>query len=195
MSTTTVYFVRHAEADNSVADDRNRPLTEKGRADCALVTEYLRDKNIEIVLSSPYRRAADTISDFARSVNIPIETVEDFREFKLCEVWLDDFMAISERQWADFTYRLPDGECLRDVQVRNVAALSDALKRYEGKNIVIGTHGTALAVTINYFDSSFGFDDFMAMVYTRPWIVRMEFISSAGASGASCAGIEKISLY
>jgi len=31
---------------------------------------------------------------------------------------------------------------------------------YEGKNIVIGTHGTALSTIINYYDSTYGYDDF-----------------------------------
>jgi len=34
---------------------------------------------------------------------------------------------------------------------------------YEGKNIVIGTHGTALSTIINYYDSTYGYDDFERM--------------------------------
>jgi len=44
---TTVYFIRHAEADNSNQDTKNRPLTAKGNADCALVTAFLQDKSID----------------------------------------------------------------------------------------------------------------------------------------------------
>jgi 2,3-bisphosphoglycerate-dependent phosphoglycerate mutase len=54
---TTVYFVRHAEADNSVRDGRTRPLTDKGMNDCALVTAFLKDKKIDVVLSSPFKRS------------------------------------------------------------------------------------------------------------------------------------------
>ena len=45
---TTVYFVRHAEADNSVRDGRIRPLIKKGMSDRALVTTFLNDKNIDV---------------------------------------------------------------------------------------------------------------------------------------------------
>ena len=44
---TAVYFVRHAQSDGSVLDARTRPLTPKGQKDCALVTAYLRDKQIQ----------------------------------------------------------------------------------------------------------------------------------------------------
>ena len=174
---TTVYFIRHAEADNSVRDGRLRPLTEKGMNDRMLVTEFLQDKNIDAVLSSPFKRAVDTIADFADSSGIEIEIIEDFRERKSDSDWVrdTDFWPFIERQWADFTYSLSDGECLAVVQDRNIAALNEALNIYKGKNIVIGTHGTALSTIINYYDRSYGFQDFMAMVNILPWVVKMEF--------------------
>ncbi len=68
--TTNVYFIRHAESDNTVRDGRIRPLTPKGLADCSLVTNYLNDKNIDMVFSSPFKRAVDTVSDFALKNNL-----------------------------------------------------------------------------------------------------------------------------
>jgi 2,3-bisphosphoglycerate-dependent phosphoglycerate mutase len=47
---TRVYFIRHAEADNSIRDGRIRPLTEKGFDDRKLVTEYLHNKDISVML-------------------------------------------------------------------------------------------------------------------------------------------------
>jgi len=38
-----------------------------------------------------------------------------------------------------------------------------------------GAHGTALSAIINYYDHTYGFQDFMAMVYILPWVVKMEF--------------------
>jgi len=72
---TTVYFIRHAQADNSNRDGRNRPLTEKGLADRKLVTAFLQDKDIDIVMSSPLRRAVDTIANFAAKNGFEIEIV------------------------------------------------------------------------------------------------------------------------
>jgi len=186
---TTVYFIRHAEADNSNRDGRTRPLTAKGLADRHLVTEFLRDKHIDAVLSSPFRRAVDTIAPFAEQHGFKIERIEDFRERESDTNWdRSTYTAFIERQWADFSYTLSDGECLAAVQARNIAALRQVLARHEGKTIVIGTHGTALSTIINYYDNTYGFADFMAMVYILPWVVKMTFDETR------CTAIEKIDL-
>lgn len=186
---TTVYFIRHAQSDYNIHDDMTRPLSVKGADDTALVTEFLCDKQIDVVFSSPYKRAVDTIAGFTKSVNLPIQTVDDFRERKVDSVWVEDFKAFSEKQWANFSYKLSDGECLAEVQERNIAALNDILAEQKGKNIVIGTHGTALSTMINYYDPTFRFDDFMAMVNIMPWVVKMKF------DGVNLVGMWKIDLF
>ena len=138
---TTVYFIRHAEPDFNVHDDFSRPLTPKGESDRILVEEFLSDKNIDVVLSSPFKRAFDTIATFARKVNLPIHTIDDFRERKVDDAWILSFEEFTGKQWADFSYKLPAGESLSEVQMRNIAALEKVLEEHCGKNIVIGTHG------------------------------------------------------
>ena len=189
---TTVYFIRHAESDTSVRDGRIRPLTEKGLVDRRLVTEFLHDKNIDVVLSSPFKRAVDTVADFAEKYGFEIETVEDFREQKSSGGWgrdNPDHYSFLKQQWTDFSHSLSDGECLSEVQKRNIAALNQVLNRHKNKNIVIGTHGTALSTIINYYDNTYGYNDFMEMVNIMPWVVKMEF------DGYYCVEIEKIDLF
>jgi 2,3-bisphosphoglycerate-dependent phosphoglycerate mutase len=189
---TTIYFIRHAQADNFVRDGRIRPLTEKGFADRRLVTEFLQDKTIDAVFSSPYKRAVDTIADFAEKNGFEIEIVEDFREQKSSKNMGRDnpvHYQFLEKQWTDFSYTLPGGESLYEVQKRNIDALNDILNRYKNKIIVIGTHGTALSTIINYYDNTYDFEDFMAMVNILPWAVKAEF------DGIYCARMEKIELF
>ena len=189
---TTVYFIRHSESDATVRDGRIRPLTEKGLADRKLVTAFLQDEKIDAVLSSPFKRAVDTVADFADKNNLVIELVEDFREQKSSSDLNRTHRGFEEhleRQWADFTYKVTDGESLYEVQKRNISALNEVLIRYKDKNIVIGTHGTALSTIINYYDNTYGFKDFTAMVYIQPWIVEMYF------NDTRCAGMRKIDLF
>ncbi|MDR2571569.1 MAG: histidine phosphatase family protein [Oscillospiraceae bacterium] len=186
---TIVYFIRHAESDFSVSDDKTRPLTEKGLIDRELVTEYLLDKNIDAVITSPYKRAYDTVSDFAYKNDFKITIVEDFRERKVDSVWIEDFMDFTKKQWTDFSYKHSDGECLAEVQERNVTALNRVLLQHKDKNIVIGTHGTALSTIINYYDKTYNIKDFMAMVNIMPWVVRMDF------SDDGCIGMNKVDLF
>lgn len=73
---TKVYFVRHAEPDYNNHEDALRELSPKGMEDRKLVTKFLMDKDIDVVLSSPYKRAVDTVRDFADSHNFKIEIIQ-----------------------------------------------------------------------------------------------------------------------
>lgn len=88
----------------------------------------------------------------------------------------------------DFDYKLSDGESLREVQNRNLNALSEVLCLYEEKNIVIGTHGTALSTIINYYQNTYGYNDFEKIRMLMPWIVKMHFKNN------ECLNITKIDI-
>ncbi|TDT62411.1 histidine phosphatase family protein [Fonticella tunisiensis] len=171
---TCVYFVRHAEPDFSIKDDLIRPLSEKGIADSKRVTRALMDKNITAIYSSPFKRAIDTIKDFACNAGLEIITVNDFRERRVGE-WVEDFKAFSKKQWDDFDFKLSGGESLREVQKRNISALFDVIRNNQGKSVAIGTHGTALSAIINYFNPDFGYDDFWSIVDKMPYILCFKF--------------------
>ena len=176
---TTVYFVRHAEPNYNNHNDYLRELSAKGLKDRKLVTDFFADKEINVALSSPYKRAIDTIKDFTDSSGLHIDIIDEFRERKVDSGWIEDFVSFSQRQWSDFSYKLSDGECLREVQDRNVSALKSVLGKYRGKNIVIGSHGTALSTIINYYDNTFGYKDFAKIKSKMPWIVEFVFDENA----------------
>ena len=186
---TSIFYIRHAEPDWTVHDDQSRPLTAKGLKDCQLVTEFLQDKNISVVLSSPYKRAVDTVSPFAKGRGLDVQLIEDFRERAISSVWIDDFAEFVSKQWEDFSYKLADGESLGEVQRRNVAALKEAVRQYKDKNIVIGGHGTALSTLINYYDDTYGHKEFETMGRIFPWVVRMDFDDNGFVK------MEKINLF
>ncbi|WP_142413878.1 histidine phosphatase family protein [Hathewaya massiliensis] len=172
---TKVYFVRHAKPDFSVKDDLIRPLTEEAINDCRKVTEFLSDKNITKVFSSPYKRSLDTIKDFAESLKLKINIIEDFRERKISNEWIEDFNKFAKEQWNNYDYKLPEGESLSEVQKRNIKALMNILKENIDENIVIGSHGTALSTIINYFNKEFDYIEFERIKNLMPFIVCFTF--------------------
>ena len=186
---TNIYFVRHAEPNYNNHDDMTRELSPKGMKDRELVTEFLADKQVDIVISSPYKRAVDTVAHFASLRDLPITTIADFRERKVDSSWIDDFEAFTRNQWADFNYKLIDGETLAEVQKRNIVALQEVIRQHEGKNVVIGSHGTALSTIINHFVPQFGIEEFTRIKSIMPWIVRLSF------SDNDCVQIEEYDLF
>ncbi|MDU7966355.1 MAG: histidine phosphatase family protein [Paeniclostridium sordellii] len=170
-----IYFVRHAKPDFSVHDDLTRPLTDKGIIDSKKLCEFLKEKSINKIYSSPYKRSIDTIKELAQNLNIKIEVVDDFRERKISNIWIEDFNEFSKSQWENFEYKLNDGESLNEVQSRNIKALHKILNENSNQHIVIGTHGTALSTIINYYDKTFDYLSFTKIKDIMPFIVCMEF--------------------
>ncbi|WP_041138317.1 histidine phosphatase family protein [Beduini massiliensis] len=186
---TTVYFIRHAEPNYANHNDQQRELSQKGWQDRKRVSEFLADKHIDVALSSPYKRAVDTIKDFADQHDLTIKIVADFRERKVDNGWIEDFNAFSRKQWEDFTYKLKDGESLKEVQERNIKALTMVLESYPDQNIVIGSHGTALSTVIHYYDPSFGYKEFEKIQSLMPWIVQLTF------DGTKLLDIKRIDVF
>ena len=186
---TTVYFVRHATSNFNNHDDLTRELTAQGLKDRELVTAFLRDKGIDAIFSSPYKRAVDTIKEFADDRKMEIVFISDFRERKVGGSWIENFDSFCKEQWEDFDFKLSEGESLREVQKRNIRALDQLLETYADKNIAVGSHGTALCTIINYFDPSFGYNEFEQIKNLMPWIVKFSF------EGNKCLEIEKINLF
>ncbi|ARJ21451.1 histidine phosphatase family protein [Bacillus mycoides] len=153
---TTVYFVRHAHSTYT-KEERERPLSEEGEIDAGNVTSLLKDKNIDVVISSPYKRAIQTVEGIANANKLSIQLEEDLRERLLSKEPVEDFNDVIQKVWKDWTFAYEGGESNDVAQRRAVICTQSILKKYKGKNIVIGTHGNIMVLLMNYFDSKYDF--------------------------------------
>ena len=71
---TIIYFIRHCKPDSSWHDDRTRPLTQEGLDDSLQVAEILKNQNIDLFISSPYKRSFDSIKAAAELYGKEIQT-------------------------------------------------------------------------------------------------------------------------
>lgn len=181
---TRVYFVRHAQPIHTWEEDRTRPLTKEGLEDSKKVTELFSNISIDNYISSPYKRSFDTISESAKARHIDIHTDERLRER---EKGLEgNNFGMFHNRWNDFDFHEEGGESLHMVQRRNIEALLEILNDYNGKSIVIGTHGTALSTILNHFEPSFCCDDFVRIIDYMPYVIRLDF------DGLNCIGKEEL---
>lgn len=187
---TRIYFVRHAQPDFSHAHDMTRPLTPEGMADAAIVLKTLKNADIDAVYSSPYKRSVDTVRETAAFFNTEIRTDERLRERGKGENGNNHGMF--RLRWADHSFHEDGGESIEMVQRRNIEALREILDSCRGKNVVIGTHGTALSSIMNYYMPEFGFDDFMRIIDWMPYVVEMDFDGQRFVSLTEHVHIEKV---
>ena len=171
---TCIYFVRHCQSDHTKSGDEwLRPLTKEGLEDSHAVLHYLKDKNIDVFISSPYKRSYDTIAKAAEYYHLQIKTDERLRERKAGKN--GNNFEMFKKRWADKNYAEPEGESLYSVQKRNIEAIREIIENYRDKHIVVGTHGTALSTILNYYNPVFGCDDFIRIINYMPYIVKCEF--------------------
>ncbi|HHT7190730.1 TPA: histidine phosphatase family protein [Bacillus cereus] len=153
---TTIYFVRHAHSTYT-KEERERPLSEKGLLDTQNVTHLFKDKYIDVVISSPYKRAIQTVQGIANTYNVSIQIEEDLRERLLSKEPVQNFDDAIQKVWGDWTFAYEGGESNEVAQSRAAICMQTILKKYKGKNIVIGTHGNIMVLLMNYFDSKYDF--------------------------------------
>lgn len=170
---TRVYFVRHAQPEHNWKEDRTRPLTEEGKKDSEIVLDFFKDKKIDAFYCSPYKRSLDTIADTAAFFGKEIITDERFREREKGPGGNNHGMF--QKRWADHDYHEEGGESIAMVQKRNIEALNEIISENTDKEIVVGTHGTALSTILNFYDNSFGCEDFLRIIDWMPYIVELDY--------------------
>jgi 2,3-bisphosphoglycerate-dependent phosphoglycerate mutase len=154
---TNIYFVRHANSAYT-PDELNRPLSEKGIKDAQKVTELLSRENINKVISSPYRRAIQTVEGTSDYFGLSISIDEGFRERKLAGNSVTNFDEAILKYWKNFDFMLYGGESGYVAQDRGLQSLKSVLNKYRGENIVIGTHGNIMVLIMNYYDKKYNYD-------------------------------------
>jgi 8-oxo-dGTP diphosphatase len=94
-----VYLVRHAHAGSRSAwsgDDRDRPLSTKGRAQADALRERLRDLPIGHLTSSPFRRCIETLDPLAAALGLEVEPRVEFSEGADTDTAIETMLALAD---------------------------------------------------------------------------------------------------
>lgn len=154
---TNLYFVRHAHSTYT-PDELGRPLSNEGFIDAELVTEILKSEKINLVISSPYKRAVQTVQGIANFIEKETEIVDEFKERILSSTSVEDFPTAVTKVWEEPHFAWEGGESNVVAQQRGVKATLQVVEKYKGKNIVIGTHGNIMVLIMNYFHQKYDFE-------------------------------------
>ena len=155
----TVYFVRHGESEGNAStiwQDKNSPLTEKGRAQATMLAERIATLPIEVIISSTMIRAHQTADILKEKIDVPVEYSELFVERRRPKEQIghsqDNPGAIlsGKEVWKNFTlsgYRFSDEENFDDLNTRARNALQHLGAMHE-EHILVVTHGMFLRVLV-----------------------------------------------
>ena len=153
---TTVYLVRHAEAEGNlfkrIHGQYDSPVTALGRRQIECLEKRFSSISVDAVYASDLKRTCQT----AAAIYVP-KQLELHKEPKLREIYLgawedkpfgevmrtdlEDMLRFStgEPDW-----RAPGGESLREVGDRAEQAIRRIIRENPGRTVAVVSHGTAL---------------------------------------------------
>ena len=168
----TLYWIRHCATNGNWPEV---PLTEAGERQALVLADLLAPRGIRRVISSPYRRAVQSIEPFAAQAGLTIETDERLRERVLSPVPVDDRMGLIRRTFEDHDFCVEGGETGRSAADRAEAVVREAIASRE--DVALVSHRTLTALILDRLGRRFTFDDWPSL--TTPDVYRIRVIDGA----------------
>ena len=161
MEETIIYLIRHAETadENGIRNTNEDPqminekeiLSVHGEEQSKRLSENTELNNIDIIWSSNYTRAKATAKYIANNNNLPINLDSNLSERRLGNLKeLGEFMKDkktrdpSQEQLLYREFKTTNGESAEDTRKRMTKFFNRILKEYEGKKIVVVSHGGSI---------------------------------------------------
>lgn len=160
------YIFRNGQSSHNLAgrlqgQSNDSVLTDKGITQAQEAATFLKDKKIEVIVSSPQRRAKQTGSIIAKHLKTPIQYDSRFAEANLGSA---DGMEITKlspkhqkivQQWQAHSSdtRIANGESKTQLRQRVLSALND----YAGstyKNIAVSSHNFSIIEALQSMEIS-----------------------------------------
>ncbi|NBD25404.1 histidine phosphatase family protein [Paenibacillus glycinis] len=155
----TIYLIRHCKAKGQEPDAE---LTLEGVAQAKSLSLFLLDKQIELIISSPFLRAVHSIKPFSELTNLSVNIDSRLSERVLSSVAMADWMDRLRESFHDTDLKLQGGESSSEAARRGMAVINELMDGGE-HTIAVVSHGNLLALMIRNFKKDFGFDDWLAM--------------------------------
>ena len=148
-----LFLVRHCE---STGQEAAAPLTAVGQTQAVCLADHLATLGVELLVSSPYTRAQQSIAPLAQRLSLPVETDARLAERVLSAAPLTHWREAIRQTFADLDLAWPGGESSRTAMTRGRAAVDALLARPERVAVVV-THGNLMTLILHSFEAQFDF--------------------------------------
>ncbi|CAG7646858.1 histidine phosphatase family protein [Paenibacillus allorhizosphaerae] len=164
-----IYVIRHCKAEGQAA---GAPLTETGLKQAALLADFLSDRDIDSITSSPFERAYRTIEPLALRLRLPIATDDRLAERVLSVRQHPDWRERLRSTYDDMDLCFEGGESSRTAMGRAANVVKEALAS-EHRNIAVVSHGNLISLLLKQFDERIGYAEWEAL--TNPDVYLLSF--------------------
>lgn len=151
-----VLFTRHGQTrsniDKTFQSNEDDDLTEKGLEQIEKLAQRLKNKKINLILSSDALRCKKTVESIKKYNDAPVEYLKILREKDNSSFAGRNYYDVDGDKLGDTfeTKKSPGGEDLLEVRKRCRKFLMELLKKYEDedKTILVVSHGAFLKILI-----------------------------------------------
>lgn len=144
------FLLRHGQALSNVEniiscwpEQKEFPLTEKGREQIKESANKLSDKHIDMIFSSDLLRTKQTAEIAAEKLGLEIKYDERLREYNVGEYngkSIFEYVKIFNSQLERFHQKAKEGEDYNDVKERIKSFLIEKENEFSNKNILVVSH-------------------------------------------------------
>ena len=153
-----IYIVRHGETDwnllGKLQGSKDIPLNEKGRKQALLTKVELDNKEIDLIIASPLKRARETAEIINSDRNLPMIIDDRIRERCFGEFEGEEFTVLDTKPFWDYyvNEQYETAESVQDFFKRIYDFLDDITIKYKDKNVLLVTHGGVSLPVHCYFN-------------------------------------------
>jgi probable phosphomutase (TIGR03848 family) len=157
---TTLLLIRHATTATTglrLGGRTQASLDEKGRGQAEAVAARLADLPLKAVYASPLARTMETAKYIAALHGLDVESVDGLLEVEYGR-WTDRPLRplLKTKLWPVIQarpslVRFPDGETIREAQLRAVDALEDLVARHRRTTIAVVTHADLIKAVVSFY--------------------------------------------
>ena len=197
MAEKKLYLIRHGKASMEGAD-RERALDEDGIIQatslCNKIRNQFKDKRLRLI-SSPFRRAVQTIEKLSEDFQADIEKNSSLEEIKIGKDENITKHQIIEKMWSDENFKVSNGSSQLEHVNQIKSELNKILKDfYENEyNLILVSHGNSIGIILKYFlNQMFTFEDWKNISMPDMYSVSFDENNKVTQFKRDVEGIEKI---
>ncbi|CAM3957158.1 histidine phosphatase family protein [Mesobacillus zeae] len=166
----SIYIIRHCKAKGQAPEAQ---LTESGFRQAEQLTEFLSDRKIERLISSPFTRAVLSVQPLSEKLTIDIENDARLAERILSTKDFPDWPEKLEATFDDINLSFESGESSLEATGRAVAVIEDMIRSKE-ENIAVVTHGNLMSLLIRHYNPGFGFKEWKSLSNPDVYLLTLE---------------------
>jgi len=197
MAQKNLYLIRHGKASME-GSDRERILDNDGKIQatslCKKIKEQFQNQKIRII-SSPFKRAMQTIEKLSSDMSINIEQSDSLEEIRIGKDENLSKHQIIEKMWSDENFKVKNGSS----QSEHVKMIKQNIDKILGEfyqndyNLILVSHGNSIGIILKYFlNTNFTFNDWKKISMPDMYCLEFDKKNDVVNFKRDIEGIEKI---